>query len=332
MGYRILSIDGGGIRGIIPARVLAHIENETGRPIASLFDGIAGTSTGAVLALALGRNGARFGSAAEIVELYRSEGTAIFRRTWKDRFLSAPSWLAGMLDLPTGVDMSDLWEPRYGEGRRAVFERHFAGLSLSDTSLDILIPTYDIELRCPVLLVSNPKLDAQAPFYEATSKVSMVDALCAATAAPTYFPPHSLERRHEGRYALVDGSVFAANPTALAQTFLAPQQPTITLSLGTGATEHPFQYKQARRWGAVRWAGPLLSMLMDGQCESVHLNLQRRASPYLRLQSLLGDFGASDALDDCRPTTIEALERLADALIAKHHAELDLLCADLLRS
>src|SRR5689334_8886921 len=80
--FRVLAIDGGGIRGIIPALVLAEIEKRTGRRIASLFDLIAGTSTGGILACALTVPDAR--PAVQLVELYRTQGPVIFHRTlWR---------------------------------------------------------------------------------------------------------------------------------------------------------------------------------------------------------------------------------------------------------
>lgn len=84
---KILSIDGGGIRGIIPAMVLAEIEARAQKPAAELFDLIAGTSTGGILAAALAspdQNGNPRWAAAELVDLYRTEGPHIFRRSlWR---------------------------------------------------------------------------------------------------------------------------------------------------------------------------------------------------------------------------------------------------------
>ena len=83
---RILSIDGGGIRGIIPARILQEIEETTGKAVAELFDLIAGTSTGGILALGLTKraeNGRPEYAAADLVELCEAEGPRIFNRsTW----------------------------------------------------------------------------------------------------------------------------------------------------------------------------------------------------------------------------------------------------------
>lgn len=77
--FRLLSIDGGGIRGLIPALVLAHIERQVGRPICDLFEAIAGTSTGGILALGLARPGGDLKTrAAELVDLYRGDGATIF--------------------------------------------------------------------------------------------------------------------------------------------------------------------------------------------------------------------------------------------------------------
>lgn len=78
---KILSIDGGGIRGIIPALILAEIEQRTGKPICQMFDLIAGTSTGGILALGLTRpddTGQPAYRAEDLVRLYKTEGPVIF--------------------------------------------------------------------------------------------------------------------------------------------------------------------------------------------------------------------------------------------------------------
>src|ERR687894_1010021 len=82
--FKVLSIDGGGIRGIIPAMILAEIEDRTGKRIAEMFDLVAGTSTGGILALGLtkpGQGGKAEYSAESLIELYETEGGRIFDRT-----------------------------------------------------------------------------------------------------------------------------------------------------------------------------------------------------------------------------------------------------------
>jgi patatin-like phospholipase/acyl hydrolase len=97
--FKVLSIDGGGIRGIIPAMVLAEIEERTGKPIAEMFDLIAGTSTGGILALGLAMpedGGRPRYTASELIELYEDEGASIFsgrvgtiRNLFEERYPSA---------------------------------------------------------------------------------------------------------------------------------------------------------------------------------------------------------------------------------------------------
>src|ERR687887_2923433 len=85
-GVKVLAIDGGGIRGLIPALVLAEIERRTQRPIARLFDLVAGTSTGAILACTLTQPDAM--PAARAADLYVEEGPQIFHRSLLKRVTS----------------------------------------------------------------------------------------------------------------------------------------------------------------------------------------------------------------------------------------------------
>ena len=83
--YRILSLDGGGIRGMVPAMILADLEERTDQKVANLFDLIAGTSTGGVLALALTRTKPETGdpvTAKELVALYEKDGGKIFKQNF----------------------------------------------------------------------------------------------------------------------------------------------------------------------------------------------------------------------------------------------------------
>src|SRR5919198_1588171 len=91
-GVKVLAIDGGGIRGLIPALVLAEIERRTGRRTASLFDLVAGTSTGAIIACALTRPGAM--PAAEAAALYEQDGPSVFHPSLLKRITS----LGGLID------------------------------------------------------------------------------------------------------------------------------------------------------------------------------------------------------------------------------------------
>jgi len=116
----VLAIDGGGIRGLIPALVLAEIEARTGRPIATMVDLIAGTSTGGIIACALARPQPM--PAAEIAELYEEEGPVIFDKTLVKTITSA----GGLLD------------ERYDDaGLVATLERHLGGVRLGDATVPL---------------------------------------------------------------------------------------------------------------------------------------------------------------------------------------------------
>ena len=141
----ILSIDGGGIRGIIPAMVLAELERRTGRPTCKLFDLIAGTSTGGVLALALTKPDAAGSpefSAARLIELYELEGDRIFSPAWH-------RWkIIGFL--------YDLFFVRYSArniGR--VLRQYFGDTRLSEAITPLLITAYELEQRDPWLFKSE---------------------------------------------------------------------------------------------------------------------------------------------------------------------------------
>jgi uncharacterized protein len=301
---RILSIDGGGIRGIIPALVLAEVEARTGRRIAELFDLVAGTSTGGILACALTVPGAR--PARELVELYRTEGPRIFHRSLVRRVETAD----GLLD------------EKYDDAAlRAALADYLGTARLSDATTRVLATAYDLEGRAPYFFKSW-RADRDAP---------MVEVARATAAAPTYFEPIGVDG-----LALVDGGVFATNPAmcAYAEAARLAQEAGARvdvrlLSLGTGRLTRPMHLADARGWGLVEWVRPLIDVVFDGVADTVDYQLQHilGEGAYTRLQTDLDQ--ASDALDDASPANLARLEREAAELIATRSAELDAVCAEL---
>src|SRR5918997_2343275 len=132
---KVLSIDGGGIRGLIPAMLLAEIERRTGRPPADLFALIAGTSTGGILACGLtrpGPDGTPLYSAEELADIYVEEGPRIFRRGLLKRIFSVEGWL----------------DERYeDDGLCAALARYLGETRLSEALTDVLVTAYDISGR-----------------------------------------------------------------------------------------------------------------------------------------------------------------------------------------
>ena len=178
---KILSIDGGGIRGLIPARVLAEIESRCGRPAGELFDLVAGTSTGAIIACALTRPEPL--SAEQIASIYIDEGPEIFDRS--------------LLKIVTSV--GGLIDERYeSDGLLTSLRRHLLEFRLADAKPPVLLTAYDLVSRSALLLRNDDDM-------------SMVDAAHGSSAAPSYFEPARV-----GGLTLVDGGVFATNPAMCA--------------------------------------------------------------------------------------------------------------------
>lgn len=296
---RVLSIDGGGIRGIIPALVLAEVEARTGRRIAELFDLIAGTSTGGILACALAKPGAQ--TAEELVELYRTEGPKIFHRSLGHRLRSAEGLLEERHD---DHALNDALTRYLGSGR------------LSDATTRVLVTAYDLEAREPHFFKSWRK-DLDGPLRIVAR---------ATAAAPTYFEPVAMDGM-----SLVDGGVFATNPAmcAYAESFvLDGAPPRFVLSLGTGKQMRPIRHDDAASWGLVQWVRPVIDIVFDGVSDTVEYQLQHlMGDGCVRLQTELTT--ASDALDDASERNLGLLEQQAREMIARETRAIDAACAAL---
>jgi hypothetical protein len=307
----LLAIDGGGIRGLIAARVLAELEERTGKPVADGFDLVAGTSTGGILALGLslpGDSGAPKYAAAELADLYREHGAEIFPQSrWTLR------------NLTRGV-----FDERYSaKGLERVLRAYFGDAPLGAALKPVLISSYDIQGCEPHFFKS---------WREPHRAVRMRDAARATSAAPTYFEP-ALVDTGGATNALVDGGVFINNPamSAYAEARLlfpdTPEEDLRVVSVGTGALTEPLSYRAARGWGKLGWVRPLLDVMFDGVSDAVDyqlralLNRPGAARRYYRLQTRLDN--ASDAMDDASEKNLDKLEEDAAALIRAHEADLD---------
>lgn len=310
---RVLSIDGGGIRGLIPAVVLAEIERRTGRRIADLFDLVAGTSTGGILACALTRAGddgrPRY-RAEELIDLYEKEGPRIFGRS----LLKSISSVDGILD------------ERYDNaGLRRSLRAYLGGARLSDALTGVLVTAYDIEGRFAFFFRSQRA--AADPTYD----FALDDVALATSSAPTYFEPVRVTDRAWARgYTLIDGGVFASDPAlaAYVDAIAAGETVRVLASLGTGEQIRPIPYERARDWGALGWARPIIDVLLSSQAETASYQLGRLLGDgYVRLQTRLEI--ASDDLDDAGPGNLRDLRAEADRLVRRRSRDIDALCAAL---
>jgi uncharacterized protein len=235
---KILSIDGGGIRGLIAARVLAEIERRCGRPAGELFDLVAGTSTGAIIACALTRPEPL--TAARIARIYLEEGPEIFSRSLLKRITSADGYL----------------DERYeSDGLLTSLKRHLGTARLADAKPAILLTAYDLERRRALLLRNRDDM-------------SMVDAAHASSAAPSYFEPARV-----GDMTLVDGGVFATNPAMCAYA-VCGGDPELLVSLGCGEHTRRLPYDKVKDWGQLEWIRPALDIVFDGTADAVDIQLE----------------------------------------------------------
>jgi patatin-like phospholipase/acyl hydrolase len=287
---KVLAIDGGGIRGLIPALVLEDIEHRTGRLAGELFDLVAGTSTGAIIACALTRPQPM--PAAQIAEIYEQEGPEIFDRSLVKTITS----VGGLID------------ERYdARGLVTSLRRHLGDTRLSEATTAILLTAYDLERR-------------QALVLRRDDDIGMVDAAHASSAAPTYFEPLRV-----GERTLIDGGVFAINPAMLAYAE-AGGELAVLASLGTGQHTRPLPFEKVSDWGALEWARPIIDVVFDGSADAVDAQLPRLIDDrYIRLQTRLDE--ASDDLDDASPENLAALRREAEQLIAERSDDIDRLCS-----
>lgn len=301
---RVLSIDGGGIRGIIPALVLAELERRSGRRVFELFDLIAGTSTGGILACALCAPDPL--PAGELVALYEEEGPRIFERSLWQRIQSAE----GLLDEKYDAAALD----------RAL-DRFLADKRLSETIPDLIVPVYD-------MTIPGPRFYKSREAREGADRDAPLSLVARATSsAPTYFEP-----LRDGERALIDGGVFALNPAmcAYAEVLRGYRDAEVTLlSLGTGERTRRRSWEEVKDWGLARWARPIIDVVFDGISDAVDYQLRHALGEgaYWRLQVELTR--ASDDLDDARPENIGRLRAHAEELIAARGRDLDLLAASL---
>lgn len=305
----VLSVDGGGIRGIIPAMFLEEMEKRTGKPVCALFDVIGGTSTGGIIAALLtvpnGRGGPKY-TAAEVRRAYEELGRQAFHRS----------------ALRTALTLNGLLRPKYSaRPLERLLLRYLGSARLHETLTRVLIPAYDMKGCTPWFFKST---------YAAGKKGTADDPMLAlaaraTSAAPAYFPPRSMEGR-----CFIDGGTFANNPAlcayAEARREFPGEREFLVVSLGTGEHRKSRSCRTTRRWGALAWGIPLFGVMMNSAGATVDYQMKTLEGPegYCRFQLLLDRKEAE--MDDAGEKNIRRLEALARAEIRRDGEALDRLC------
>jgi patatin-like phospholipase/acyl hydrolase len=293
----VVSVDGGGIRGILPARLIQAIQEAGAWREPDL---IAGTSTGGIIACGLVT-----GVPAETMAgLYIQHGTAVFDANFGDGVFS-PKYSAGNLE--------------------KLLQQILGTAKLSDARLELLVPAYCVQL--PTLQDTDgdgiPEGTASWFFKSweartAPEKDQPLWAVARATsAAPTYFPTALT-----GGNWMVDGGVFANNPADCAwaaASRLWPGEEIKVLSIGTGSKIVSFDGARTQNWGAAQWAPDISSVFMDGAADKTSYIMKTiLGGNFLRCETAL--VGVSDAFDDASAQNIANLNALADKFIAQNLA------------
>jgi patatin-like phospholipase/acyl hydrolase len=320
--FKVLAIDGGGIRGIIPALILDAIEQRTGRAISDMFDMLSGTSTGGIIALGLalaGEDGKPAKSARDIVNLYEREGHAIF-----------PTTLRAQLHVET------VFGSKYdADGIEQTLQRYFGDARLKDALKPVVVPSYDIERQVPFFFKSEKA--RTSPDYD----FLMRQVARATSAAPTYFPPEKIETDDPLQYyALIDGGVIASNPAMCAYAEAIKMgrlggAGVLLVSIGTGELTHALHYNDALKWGQLEWAQPVLDVALQGSSATVDYQLQQLLATegtdqaYFRFQLTLTQDATQ--MDDAHDQNIKRLIDLTQDYLGRPETQnaLDEVCGRL---
>ncbi|MCU0421969.1 MAG: patatin-like phospholipase family protein [Bacteroidia bacterium] len=326
---KIITIDGGGIRGIVPGVVLRTLEQKIQHKLqnpkarlAEYVDFMAGTSTGGILVSLLLCNdgsGKPKYSAADAVDLYIKNGSKIFDVSLKKKINS----LAGLSD--ERFDAKVLEE---------LLHQYFGDLKLSQLLKPCLITSYDIKSRKAHFFTQH---DAKK---KGDAHDFLIRDVCRATsAAPTYFETALVKSRLGVSYALIDGGIFVNNPSMCAYAEVrnaehGEEHDKITakrmwlLSLGTGDENISYEYDKAKNWGMASWLSPLIDMMMSGSSEVTHYYLLKMfdaadvSNQYKRIAPTKM-YNADTDMANASDENIQALVELGLLTVQQHDEDLE---------
>jgi hypothetical protein len=324
---KVLTVDGGGIRGLIPALFVAEIERRCGKPVHELFDVIAGTSTGALVTAMLTLPEPHTYSGEELVEYYLStRPNAFFERSWLYKVRS----------------VNGFWRPKYPAQAhiKALTDALGTEARLKDSLCEIAIPVYDLRGSAPRTFTFT-RHDAA---NDINKDYPIWEVVRAASTASGYFPGWNLRNAAGVKaHAPVDGGIYVNNPVIEgfshavdlqggAEVVAEEDIEFMVVSLGTGFYNEPIHRNHEKHWGFLGWGPHLLDVMFEGQSDAA--DKQAQAIPnvpgpfkhYLRLQAKIG---APYQLDDIAPEIRQDLRESAERTIEERDADIDKICRQL---
>ncbi|KAL1558912.1 patatin-like protein 2 [Salvia divinorum] len=334
----ILSIDGGGIRGIIPATILQFLESklqeldgEDAR-IADYFDIVAGTSTGGLLATMITApddNKRPMYAAKDIIDFYLNQ---------------CPTFFPGCDRHNVFKTLKNLFGPKYnGKCLRALLKEQLGDITIKETLTNLVILAFDIKRLQPVIFTTK---DAKEKAYR---DAKLCDICIGTSAAPTFLPAHYFETVDEDgnatTYDLIDGGVAANNPISngilagdsdYVEMAALDGSKVLVLSLGTGIPKQAEKYsaEAAARWGLLGWVykrgnTPLMDVFGDASSDMVDIHVStlfqslHTKKNYLRIQddTLSGD---QTSLDIATSSNLQELVDVAQRRLKMPMSRVDL--------
>jgi len=280
--YRILSLDGGGLRGLITVRLLQQLnQSPTTKGWLDQVDLIAGTSTGGILALGI----ASEKTLEDMANIYLKEGPKIFDDSFWDNLRD--------LGKSVGADYSN-------KALKKTLINTFGNQTLGALNKKVTIPTFDLdnENKYSKKRTWKPKIFHNFAGNDSDAKFLLSDVALYTSSAPTYFPSAD---------GYIDGGVFANNPSMVALVQAISQRnkskeranidDIVLLSVGTGVSLSYIK-GQTLDWGYAQWVKPLINILMDGVAGISDYQVSQLLSDrYQRLQ-IVFDSNETIALDD----------------------------------
>lgn len=276
MTFKILSLDGGGIRGVVSVQMLQEVERKIRKTynleLHEYFDMIAGTSTGSIIAAGV----AKGLKTEQLLQLYQDNAEQIFPHP---KTIFGKAWHT----------IKNIFFPKYThDGLDKALSRLDA---LGDTKIGeitkplLLILAYDMRYRNTTFF-TNFHPDLGSRWYD---DLPLKDICISSASAPTFFPPRELKASDENKFGKwsfphIDGGVCANNPSlaAISQALKISRYPKLSLeekkkynldnltlenisvlSIGTGRSGNPYEYKQIKKWTTFSWVARLVDVFME---------------------------------------------------------------------
>jgi len=298
---KLISIDGGGIKGIVAAYQLLQLEKELQGYLCDYVDLAAGTSTGSILAAGI----ASGWSMEKILDLYLEEGPYIFRASRLHKIKSMFGFKGG----------------KYESKRlQEILVKHFGDSIVDDLKIDFLATAYN-------MTEGKPRF-----FSKQEGKLKIADVVEASSSAPTYFDPKVI-----GENEYIDGGTFCSNPAMSAFAEIKnlhnlTAEEIFVLSVGNGDRSHGFT--GMKKWLKFKWVKPLIDILMSSDAGVVHYQLVKiyksvnKSENYWRLNSKLPDYVSAD-MADASPKNLKALMKFAEENAERNKKKIKTIAAKL---